>query len=106
MRPGRVLFVVMVMAWGMNAVPAYAETFQVTIDNLDFRQAETHAKIGDTIVWVNRDDFDHTATVNGGWDVTIPANTSISLLMKKSGSVEYYCRFHPNMRGAIDIVPK
>ena len=48
----------------------------------------------------------HTATARGDWDVMIEANKSARLVLKKAGIVEYYCRFHPNMKGRITITPK
>jgi plastocyanin len=48
----------------------------------------------------------HTATARGDWDVMIPANESASLVLTKAGIVEYYCRFHSNMKGRIIITPK
>jgi len=44
-----------------------------------------------------------TDLVPGDWNVTIAADTSASLVLKKSGTVEYYCRFHPNMKGRIAV---
>jgi plastocyanin len=54
------------MIWGMNAVPANAETIQVTIDKLVFSPVAVKAKVGDTITWTNKDIVAHTATVRGG----------------------------------------
>ena len=95
MLPGRYLFVFMVMIWGINSVPAHAETFHVIIDNLVFSPEELKAKVGDTVAWINKDIVAHTATVRGGFDVMIEANKSASWVLKKAGIVEYYCRFHP-----------
>ena len=63
------------LALTMYAAPVKAETIQVTIDKLAFSPATVEAKVGDTIVWVNKDVFAHTATVKDGWDVMIPATT-------------------------------
>jgi plastocyanin len=104
--PGRYLFVFMVLIWEINSVPARADTIQVTIENLVFSPAEIKAKVGDTIAWINKDIVAHTATVRGGFDVMIEANKSASLVLKKAGIVEYYCRFHPNMKGRIIITPE
>ena len=90
----------------MNAVPAHAETIQVTIDKLVYSPVEIKAKVDDTIEWINKDIVAHTATVRGDWDVTIAANSSASLVLKKAGTVDYYCRFHPNVKGRITIAPK
>jgi plastocyanin len=106
MQPGRILSTLLVVMSVASVVPAYAETVQVTIDKLEFSPAEIKAKVGDTIEWVNKDVFAHTATVRGDWDVTIQPKKTASFVLKKPGDVEYYCRFHPNMRGYIFIEPK
>ena len=81
-----------------------AETIHVTIQNLVFVPAEVHAKVGDTIVWDNKDVFVHTATArDGSFDVNIPANKSAQLELKQAGEVAYYCRFHPNMTGGLVV---
>lgn len=106
MRPERYLAVCALMAVAMSIVPAQAETIQVTIDKLVYSPAEVKAKVGDTIEWVNKDVFAHTATVKGDWDVMIPAKKNASFVLKKAGDVEYYCRFHPNMKARISVAPK
>jgi len=106
MLPGRYLLLSIFIISAMNAVPAHAETIQVTIDKLVYSPVEIKAKVDDTIEWINKDIVAHTATVRGDWDVTIAANSSASLVLKKAGTVDYYCRFHPNMKGRITIAPK
>jgi plastocyanin len=103
MLPGRYVFLFMVTLWVVNSVPAYAETIKITIDKLVFSPAEIKAKVGDTVEWINKDIVAHTATVRGEWDVMIPANKSASLVLKNTGDFQYYCRFHPNMKGRITV---
>ncbi|HVW54088.1 MAG TPA: cupredoxin family copper-binding protein [Rhizobiaceae bacterium] len=86
-----------------GAVPAYAETITVTIQKLAFSPVNIQAKVGDRIEWINKDAFAHTATVKGGWDVMIQPKKSASLVLKKAESIDYYCRFHPNMKGHITV---
>jgi plastocyanin len=74
---------------------------KVVIDKLVFTPAEISLAVGDTIEWVNRDVMEHTATVEGGFDVRIPAKKSASIVLKEAGTLDYYCRYHPNMRGRI-----
>ena len=90
---------------GAATVPARADTITVTIEKLVFSPVDIKAKVGDTVEWVNKDVLAHTATVKGSWDVMIPAKKSASLVLKKAGAVEYYCRFHPNMKGHITVSP-
>ena len=93
------------LALTIVAAPVKAETIQVTIDKLVFSPATVEAKVGDTIEWVNKDVFAHTATVKGGWEVMIPPKKSASLTLKAAGAVDYFCRFHPNMKGRLVVAP-
>lgn len=92
-------------ALAIGIVPAQAETIQVTIDKLVFSPAAVEAKVGDTVEWVNNDVFAHTATVKGGWEVMIPPKATASLTLKTAEAVDYFCRFHPNMKGRLDVTP-
>jgi plastocyanin len=85
------------------ALPASAETVQITIENLKYVPQDAKAKVGDTVVWSNKDFVDHTSTVNGEWDVVELAYKSGSLVLKQAGSVEYYCRFHPDTKGRLTV---
>jgi plastocyanin len=88
------------------SVSAHAATIQITMENLVVAPAEASAKVGDTIEWINKDIFVHTATArNGDWDVTMPPKKTVTLVLKKAGTVEYYCRFHPNMKATLVVAP-
>jgi plastocyanin len=98
--------VLLALAFGLMAVPAHAETIQIVIENLVFAPVEVSAKVGDTIEWVNKDVFAHTATArNGDFDVNQPPKKTVTSVLNKAGTVEYYCRFHPNMKGVLKISP-
>ena len=98
--------VLLALAFGLLAVPAHAETIQIVIENLVFAPAEVSAKVGDTIEWVNKDVFAHTATArNGDFDVNQPPKKTVTSVLNKAGTVEYYCSFHPNMKGVLKITP-
>ena len=88
------------------SVSAHAATIQISMENLVFSPAEAAAKAGDTIEWINKDVFAHTATArNGDFDVTIPPNKTVTLVLKKAGAIDYYCRFHPNMKATLTVTP-
>ena len=96
----------LVFVFGLLSVSAHAETIQVTIENLDFSPAEVNAKVGDTIEWVNKDALVHTATAtNSDWNVTIAPKKSERVVLKKPGVVDYFCTFHPNMKGRVAVAP-
>jgi plastocyanin len=105
MTPGWTLSIVAALMLA-GSVPAQAATIQITMENLVIAPAETSAKAGDTIEWVNKDIFAHTATArDGDFDVTMPPKTTMTLVLKKAGTVDYYCRFHPNMKAVLKIEP-
>ena len=104
MKPGRLAAIALALL--SISVPAHAATIEITMENLVISPAEVSAKVGDTITWVNKDVFAHTATAkNGDFDVTLPPNKSATLVVKKAGTVDYYCRYHPNMKATLKIEP-
>jgi len=104
MLPGR--HFMFALAFGSAAVPAHAETIQIAIQDLAFSPPEVSAKVGDTVEWVNKDVFAHTATArNGDFDVNQPPKKTVTSVLKRAGTVEYYCRYHPNMKAVLKISP-
>jgi plastocyanin len=89
-----------------SSAAAFAETIEITMENLVISPAVSSAKVGDTVEWVNKDVFEHTATARGGdWDVNLPSKKSGTLVLKKAGTIDYYCRFHPNMKATLTVAP-
>jgi plastocyanin len=98
--------VVLALALTVFAVPAHAATIQIVMQDLVFAPVEVSAKVGDSIEWVNKDVFAHTATArNGDFDVNLPPKKTVTSVLNKAGTVEYYCRFHPNMKAVLKIAP-
>jgi len=93
------------LALALPASSSLAATIEVTIDKLVFSPASVEARVGDTIEWMNNDPFAHTATVKGGWNVTIAPKSKGRVTLKEAGAVDYFCRFHPNMKGHLDVKP-
>lgn len=90
------------MITGLSA-HAQGKTHNVTIKNLSFLPADITVKPGDVIIWTNEEPFAHTATVKNGWEVMIPPKHSVSRPVGADDTVAYYCRFHPNMKGKINV---
>jgi plastocyanin len=104
-KPGRISLAAFV-ALGLLSVPVQAETIQVIVDKLLFAPVDVNAKVGDTVEWVNKDAFAHTATAtNGDWNVTLAPKQNGQLVLKKPGTTDYFCKFHPNMKGRVIVAP-
>jgi plastocyanin len=100
---GRGLF-----AMGVGAVlllalrGADAAVIQIKMAQIAYAPAQVSVHVGDTIEWTNDDIVAHTATArNGAWDVMIEPKGKGSITLKAPGTIEYYCRLHPNMVGSI-----
>jgi plastocyanin len=103
---GQLRLIACVSALLAMAVPAHAATITITMDKLVISPAEATAKVGDTLELVNKDVLAHTATAkNGDFDVMMPPNKTVTYVLKKAGSIDYYCRFHPNMKATIKVEP-
>ena len=88
------------------SISAQAATIQIVMEDLEFVPAEASAKVGDTIEWVNKEELAHTATArNGDWDVKLPPKKTVTLVLEKAGTIDYYCRYHPNMKGKLAVMP-
>jgi plastocyanin len=105
MTPRWILPIVAALSLGIF-VSAQAATIQISMENLVISPAEASAKVGDTVELINKDIFAHTATAkNGDFDVTIPPKKTVTMVLKKAGSIDYYCRFHPNMKAVLTVAP-
>ncbi|MBV9979404.1 cupredoxin family copper-binding protein [Bradyrhizobium sp.] len=103
----RTLPIMTAMALLAMTAPSPAATITIVMQNLVITPAEVSAKVGDTIEWVNKDVVAHTATAQQGgeFDVMLPANKSGSRVASTAGTFPYFCRFHPNMKATLTVVP-
>jgi plastocyanin len=106
MSPRWILLALIVAPSGLASVSAHAATIQIVMEKLGYVPAEAQAKVGDTIEWVNKDILAHTATATGGdWNVIITPNKTEKQILQKAGAVDYYCKYHPNMKGRLIVAP-
>ena len=77
----------------------------VVIEGTRFDPATLDIRAGDTIVWVNKDPFPHTATSKmGGFDShEIAAGASWKYTAKRKGVFPYVCTFHPTMKATLKV---
>ena len=89
---------------GAAAQPKPA-THQVVIEAVRFDPQEFTVKVGDMIVWVNRDPFPHTVTAVGKQfdSHEIAAGRSWKYAARKTGVFAYGCSLHPTMLGTLRV---
>ena len=84
---------------------AASSVHTVVIEGMKFVPDSIAVKAGDTVVWVNKDLFPHTATAQ---DRTfdsgeLAANASWKYIASKPGKYAYICTLHPTMKGTIVV---
>jgi plastocyanin len=90
---------------GLNPVAAMAASYEITIAKMKFSPPPA-LHVGDVITWRNDDIFRHTATARDkSFDVDLPPKSERSMTVEKAGKVDFFCRFHPMMKGTLDIQP-
>jgi len=103
----KALLLVAALALAASAAPRVGipdRSHVIVMDNLRFGPVPADLRVGDTIIWRNRDMFQHTATArNGSFDVDLPAGKTGSTKMTKPGTILFYCRYHPGMTGRLIV---
>jgi plastocyanin len=88
-------------------VAAAPQTHVIVMDKMKFGAVPTKIRKGDTILWVNRDLFRHTATAaNKSFDVDLPPKTQKRMTIRTSGAIAFICKYHPGMRGMLRVAAR
>ena len=83
---------------------AAATVYRVVIRDMEFGPTPAAVKVGDTIEWVNRDIFRHTATArDGSFAIDLPAGKTGRSVMKHAGKIAFFCKYHPGMAGSLTV---
>jgi plastocyanin len=77
----------------------------VKLSGLRFQPQSLTVHVGDRIQWLNDDLVPHTATAaDKSFDSgDIAAGQSWTFVARKTGTVDYACRYHPMMSGRLIV---
>lgn len=108
MRAGRRLFLAAASGGALllasPAAVAAPRTFTIVINQLKFSPAPAVLHQGDVIIWVNRDILRHSATAGDhSFDLDLAPGARGQTIMKKKGPIPFSCRYHPGMRGVLQV---
>lgn len=73
------------------------------ISGFEFNPAIIKIKEGATITWINKDAIPHTVTSKIFDSGKMEKNKEWSKKFDQEGEYDYYCDFHPTMKGKIII---
>jgi plastocyanin len=89
------------------APPPASREHVIAIAGMRFGAVPAGLKVGDTILWINRDIVPHSATARDrGFDVTLQPRQSARVTLRRAGSAAFFCRFHPAMQGTLTIAAR
>ena len=84
---------------------AATKSHTVTMKDKKYSPAALTIKPGDTVVWKNDDDHDHTAIADDKSfkSGNISPKDSFEFTFKKAGTFAYSCKYHPRMKGTVTV---
>ena len=85
---------------GAKAAP---RTVTIIVDKLAFGAVPAGLRVGDTVRWVNRDMFLHSATARGHFDIDLPPGAQRNMRLTKAGHFAFICKYHPGMKGDLTV---
>jgi plastocyanin len=92
------------MGAAATADPPKPATHAVAIEGVRFQPEVLTIKPGDSVVWVNKDPFPHTATSKDVFDShEIASGKSWKFTARKTGEFGYVCALHPTMKGTLRV---
>jgi plastocyanin len=86
--------------------PAAGGKVQIALQNIAFSPSSTTAKVGQTVVWTNKDSVAHNVTATKGESFkskTLNQGGTYSYKLDKPGTINYVCTFHSNMTATITV---
>ena len=98
--------VVAALVLGLLLAPAaLAKEHKVAIKDVKFTPRELKVKKGDTVVWINADERDHTVTAD---DKSFSSGNvgdggTFRHKFDKPGKYKYHCEYHPRMKATIVV---
>lgn len=111
--PAPILLTLLIAAsLAAGARPTRAQaTAEATIQNFAYAPATLTVTAGTTVTWTQRDTAPHTVTSGApgsgaGLSFDSPRlnqGDAFPIVFTDSGTYAYFCRFHPNMRGVVQV---
>lgn len=103
----RVVILAIIIGMGLLSLAAAprGNRVQVTISSGRITPATVTIAPGDTVVWVNADDRDHSIAADDGAFVSpkIKSGQSFEHRFAREGTYNYGCSLHPRERGRIVV---
>jgi plastocyanin len=88
---------------GTAAPAAKPATHTVVMEAVSFQPAVLTIRAGDSVVWLNKDPFPHTATADTFDSKVIAPERSWKHTLEARGEFPYVCVLHPTMKATLRV---
>jgi plastocyanin len=103
-RFGVSIFAIALLAAGNSPASSAGHEYSVSIANMAYGPVPSGLRVGDSILWVNKDSVPHTVTARDhSFDLRIGPGQRGRLDLTKAGTFQVYCIFHAPMRTTLTV---
>ena len=78
----------------------------IDMQNIAFSPATTTVKVGQKVIWTNKDSVDHNVTATAGASFkskNFGKGGTYEFTPTKAGTIKYVCTLHPGMDGTLTV---
>jgi plastocyanin len=76
----------------------------IVIANMAYGPPPAGLRVGDTVEWVNRDIFLHSATATDrSFDIQLRPGATATVKLTHAGTISYTCKYHPGMKSQLVV---
>jgi plastocyanin len=89
-----------------NVISTIDNIFDVRIENFEYSPKVIEISVGETVIWDNFDEAEHTITSSEGDELNsdlLSTREIYTHTFNEKGEYEYYCKLHPYMKGTIIV---
>jgi len=99
-----ILVILLLLVAGCSEVQeAPEEKVVIAITDFGFSPSQLNVPSGTEVIWVNRDVLAHNLVFEGFESGELLTDGYFSKTFEEPGSYDYYCSYHPELRGKIII---
>ncbi len=81
-------------------------TYNIEIKSFAFNNDTLNIKVGDSIIWTNKDSASHSIISDSGTEISSPVistGQTYSHTFATAGTYEYHCGIHTSMKGKVIV---
>jgi plastocyanin len=89
-----------------TAATSAGGTVSINMQNIAFSPGSATAKVGQKVIWTNKDTVQHNVTAKSGASFhsnNFGQDGTYEFTPKKAGTIKYTCTLHPGMDGTLTV---